>query len=83
MAHEVLRGLGFSTLAAVHMLRTFRVADEKRLFQHDIHHNDKEKLQNLAKAANKELEEMCARDARVRLSRDEEYPLRQCADRRQ
>jgi hypothetical protein len=44
-------------------MRTFRDHDEQRLFEHYTHHNDLEKMQDLAKAGNKELEEMFERDA--------------------
>jgi glutathione-regulated potassium-efflux system ancillary protein KefC/glutathione-regulated potassium-efflux system protein KefB len=63
VAHDVLLGLGFSRQVAAHTLQTFRGLDEKRLFEHYTHRDDMEKLQNLAKAASKELEEMFARDA--------------------
>ncbi|TAL03404.1 MAG: glutathione-regulated potassium-efflux system protein KefB [Rhodospirillaceae bacterium] len=63
MAHSVLMGLGLSRATAGHTVRTFQGLDEKRLFEHYTHRNDMEKLQTLAKAASKELEEMFARDA--------------------
>jgi len=63
MAHGVLVGLGLPRTVADHTLRTFKGLDEKRLFEHYTHRDDMEKLQSLAKAASKELEEMFARDA--------------------
>jgi voltage-gated potassium channel Kch len=68
MAHDVLVGLGLSRAAAGHTVQTFRGLDEKRLFEHYTHRDDMEKLQNLAKAASKELEEMFARDETERMA---------------
>lgn len=63
LAREVLIGAGMSPSEALRTVDTFRAHDEKRLFEHYTHHNDMEKLQALAKASMKELEEMFERDA--------------------
>jgi len=68
MAHDILLGLGLSRSIAGHTVQTFRGLDEKRLFEHYTHRNDMEKLQNLAKVASKELEEMFARDETERMA---------------
>jgi glutathione-regulated potassium-efflux system protein KefB len=59
----MLMGLGMPRPEAERTIRTFRDHDERRLFEHYTHHNDLEKMQDLAKAGNKELEEMFERDA--------------------
>jgi glutathione-regulated potassium-efflux system ancillary protein KefC/glutathione-regulated potassium-efflux system protein KefB len=63
LAREVLMGLGMRAADAERTVQTFRAHDEKRLFEHYTHHDDEAKLQSLAKASAKELEEMFARDA--------------------
>ncbi len=63
LARDMLLGLGMSRMDADHTMRTFRDHDERRLFEHYTHHNDLQKMQDLAKVGNKELEEMFERDA--------------------
>ncbi len=63
LTREVLMGLGMKSADAERTVQTFRAHDEKRLFEHYTHHDDDEKMQSLAKASAKELEEMFARDA--------------------
>jgi len=63
LARDMLMGLGMPRPEAERTIRTFRDHDERRLFEHYTHHNDLEKMQDLAKAGNKELEEMFERDA--------------------
>jgi glutathione-regulated potassium-efflux system ancillary protein KefC len=63
LARDMLMGLGMPRAEAERTMRTFRAHDEDRLFEHYTHHNDIQKMQDLAKAGNKELEEMFERDA--------------------
>jgi glutathione-regulated potassium-efflux system ancillary protein KefC len=63
LARDMLMGLGMPRAEAERTMRTFRAHDEDRLFEHYTHHNDIQKMQALAKAGNKELEEMFERDA--------------------
>lgn len=63
LARDMLMGLGMPRAEAERTMRTFRDHDEHRLFEHYTHHNDQEKMQDLAKASGKELEEMFERDA--------------------
>jgi glutathione-regulated potassium-efflux system ancillary protein KefC len=73
LARDMLIGLGMPRAEAEHTMRTFRSHDELRLFEHHTHHNDQEKMEDLAKAGNKELEEMFERDA-VEVSADKGQP---------
>lgn len=66
LTQEVLIGLGMKAADAERTVQTFRAHDEKRLFEHYTHHDDEGKMQSLAKASAKELEEMFARDATER-----------------
>jgi len=59
---EVLKGLGRSDAAARESVRLFREHDEQRLHEHRHLHTDEEKMQDLAKSAQRELEEMFRRD---------------------
>jgi glutathione-regulated potassium-efflux system protein KefB len=59
---EVLKGLGDSDAAARAAVEKFRQHDEQRLQEHRVSHNDQQKMQDLAKTAAKELEEMFERD---------------------
>jgi monovalent cation:proton antiporter-2 (CPA2) family protein len=63
LARDMLMGLGMPRAEAERTMRAFRDHDEQRLFEHYTHHNDMQKMQDLAKAGNKELEEMFERDA--------------------
>ncbi|MGE4064104.1 MAG: monovalent cation:proton antiporter-2 (CPA2) family protein [Rhodospirillaceae bacterium] len=63
LTREVLRGMGISARDAAQTIRTFQEHDEKRLAEHHTHYTDEEKMQNLAKTAARELEEMFMRDA--------------------
>ncbi len=63
LAREVLQGLGMGAAEAEKTVATFKVHDERRLFEHYTHYTDEEKMRSLAKAGAKELEEMFARDA--------------------
>jgi monovalent cation:proton antiporter-2 (CPA2) family protein len=66
LARDMLMGLGMPRAEAERTMRAFRDHDESRLFEHYTHHNDMQKMQDLAKAGNKELEEMFERDAAER-----------------
>lgn len=63
MARAVLQGLGISEKEAKIATETFRRHDERRLYAHHGLHNDQARMQDLAKAATKELEELFAADA--------------------
>ncbi len=63
LAREVLEGLGFSASVAKRTVEQFKEHDVHRLHEHRHSHTDEEKMQDLAKAAAKELEEMFQRDA--------------------
>ncbi|MCB2109132.1 MAG: NAD-binding protein, partial [Rhodobacteraceae bacterium] len=62
-AQDVLMALGMSFAEAQRTTEKFRAHDEKRLAEHYTHHNDDQKMRDLAKAASRELEEMFERDA--------------------
>lgn len=59
---DVLKGLGESDSEARTSVARFRKHDEQRLHEHRQSHDDEKKLQDLAKTAQKELEEMFQRD---------------------
>lgn len=59
---EVLKGLGDSDADARETVNKFKEHDEQRLHEHRKSHNDEQKMQDLAKTAAKELEEMFQRD---------------------
>jgi voltage-gated potassium channel Kch len=63
MAGAVLTGLGYREREVETAVETFRSHDERRLYAHYGLHNDVKRMQDLAKAANKELEELFAADA--------------------
>lgn len=63
MAGAVLTGLGYPEREVDTALDTFRRHDERRLYAHHGLHNDAKRMQDLAKAATKELEELFAADA--------------------
>lgn len=63
MAGAVLTGLGYPEREVDNALETFRRHDERRLYAHHGLHNDAKRMQDLAKAATKELEELFAADA--------------------
>ena len=63
MTEVVLIGLGYSEERAVRSVATFKEKDLERLHAHRHLHNDEEKMQDLAKTAALELEEMFAADA--------------------
>jgi len=63
LTREVLRGLGMSAKDAARTVETFQEHDERRLAEHHTHYNDQEKMQSLAKAAARELEDMFMQDA--------------------
>ncbi len=63
MARAVLQGLGVPESEARTATETFRRHDERRLYAHHGLHNDRQRMQDLAKAATKELEELFAADA--------------------
>ncbi|MBL8658332.1 MAG: cation:proton antiporter [Rhodospirillales bacterium] len=63
MARAVLQGLGVPDDEAASAVETFRRHDERRLYAHHGLHNDTQRMQDLAKAATKELEELFAADA--------------------
>jgi voltage-gated potassium channel Kch len=63
MAGAVLTGLGYSEREVAAAMETFRRHDERRLYAHHGLHNDAKRMQDLAKAATKELEELFAADA--------------------
>jgi voltage-gated potassium channel Kch len=63
LTRDLLVGLGEDRARADDIVDRFQEHDRMRLFEHYTHHNDEEKMQDLAKAAAKELEEMFARDA--------------------
>jgi monovalent cation:proton antiporter-2 (CPA2) family protein len=62
MAGAVLQGLGLPEREVVAAAETFRRHDEQRLYAHYGVHNDERRMQALAKAAMKELEELFAAD---------------------
>ncbi len=64
MTREVLLGLGLSRAEADKTVRAFRDHDVKRLFDDHGQNTDQKKLEALAKASMKELEEMFDRDAK-------------------
>jgi len=66
LAADVLKGLGITT--AERDAAVFRAHDEKRLHEHRDMHSDEVRMQDLAKQATKELEEMFERDAEDGLS---------------
>jgi len=59
---EVLKELGESDTDARRAVELFKEHDERRLHEHRQAHNDEQKMQDLAKSAQKELEEMFRRD---------------------
>jgi len=63
MTEAVLTGLGYSESRAQQSVEAFKVKDIERLHAHQHLHNDNEKMQDLAKSAAIELEEMFAADA--------------------
>jgi monovalent cation:proton antiporter-2 (CPA2) family protein len=63
LTREVLRGLGMSARDAAETVETFKEHDERRLAEHHTHYTDQEKMQNLAKASARELEDLFMRDA--------------------
>ena len=63
MAGAVLSGLGYREREVKAAMETFRSHDERRLYAHHGLHNDAKRMQDLAKAAHKELEELFAADA--------------------
>lgn len=63
MAGAVLAGLGYRERDVRTAVETFRSHDERRLYAHYGLHNDVKRMQDLAKAANKELEELFEADA--------------------
>lgn len=77
LTREVLRGLGMSAKDAARTVETFREHDERRLAEHHTHYNDQEKMQSLAKASAKELEEMFLRDAAEQAAGDAKGPAGQ------
>jgi monovalent cation:proton antiporter-2 (CPA2) family protein len=66
LAVDVLKGLGIET--AERDAAAFRAHDEHRLLEHREMHTDEARMQDLAKQAAKELEEMFERDAEDGLS---------------
>ncbi|XOV84482.1 MAG: monovalent cation:proton antiporter-2 (CPA2) family protein [bacterium] len=63
MTEAVLIGLGYSEPGAQQSVETFKAKDLERLHAHRHLHNDNKKMQDLAKTAARELEEMFAADA--------------------
>ncbi len=63
MTEAVLAGLGYSASRAQQSVEAFKLKDIERLYAHQHLHNDNEKMQDLAKSAARELEEMFAADA--------------------
>jgi glutathione-regulated potassium-efflux system ancillary protein KefC/glutathione-regulated potassium-efflux system protein KefB len=63
MAGALLTGLGYREREVKAAMETFRSHDERRLYAHHGLHNDAKRMQDLAKAAHKELEELFAADA--------------------
>lgn len=63
MARAVLKGVGLPDREADKAIATFRRHDERRLYAHHGLHNDERRMQDLAKAATKELEELFEADA--------------------
>lgn len=63
MARAVLQGVGIPEKEARSAIETFRRHDERRLYAHHGLHNDERRMQDLAKAATRELEELFAADA--------------------
>jgi monovalent cation:proton antiporter-2 (CPA2) family protein len=63
MGREVLQALGVDGKQARALTARFVEHDERRLNEHHSMHNDDQKMQDLAKEAARELEEMFARDA--------------------
>lgn len=78
MAGAVLTGLGYPEREVASALDTFRRHDERRLYAHHGLHNDAKRMQDLAKAATKELEELFAADAAAEAAQGE--PERRRAD---
>jgi len=74
LARDMLMGLGMPRAEAERTMRTFRDHDERRLFEHYTHHTDQQKLIDLAKAGNRELEEMFERDA-AEVAADSPHPV--------
>ncbi|MEE9141986.1 MAG: monovalent cation:proton antiporter-2 (CPA2) family protein [Gammaproteobacteria bacterium] len=64
LSKEVLKGLGFSEDAAQRSVERFKEHDLQRLYAHRDMYNDDEKMQELAKAAARQLEELFEQDAR-------------------
>lgn len=64
ITERVLVGLGYSADRARYSIERFREHDEHRLYEHKDLHTDEEKMQDLAKEAARELEEMFERDAK-------------------
>lgn len=62
MTKAVLTGLGYTEERATLSVERFKVKDLERLHAHQHLHNDNEKMQDLAKSAARELEEMFAAD---------------------
>ncbi|MBL8644694.1 MAG: cation:proton antiporter [Rhodospirillaceae bacterium] len=63
LTRDVLLGLDISRADADRTVRLFRDHDVNRLFEHYNHYTDQQKIEALAKAGIKELEEMFERDA--------------------
>jgi hypothetical protein len=63
LTHDILMELDHTHFEAERTIRRFQAEDERRLHEHYTHHNDLEKMQDLAKVATRELEEMFERDA--------------------
>ncbi|MCR9278238.1 MAG: monovalent cation:proton antiporter-2 (CPA2) family protein [Pseudomonadaceae bacterium] len=62
ITERVLLGLGYDAEQAARSIKRFRDHDEHRLYEHRDLHTDDEKMQDLAKEAALELEEMFERD---------------------
>lgn len=67
MAQDVLRGLGLPSSEAKRAINTFRRFDEERLHAHHHLANDEARMEELAKEAVEELEEMFEADMRAHL----------------
>jgi|APTNR8051073442_1049403.scaffolds.fasta_scaffold00474_26 glutathione-regulated potassium-efflux system ancillary protein KefC/glutathione-regulated potassium-efflux system protein KefB len=76
MAGAVLSGLGYPEREVAGAIETFRNHDERRLYAHHGLHNDVKRMQDLAKAATKELEELFAADAADAAAGPDQQPER-------
>jgi len=65
LTRDLLVGLGDTRSQADAIVDQFGEHDRMRLFEHYTHHNDEQKMQDLAKESAKELEEMFRRDAEI------------------